>query len=276
MRYKKVKLFDKKLNNDFFKILSAIGTVLALTLSFVEISSEFKSIIGVLFLTSIMIIYLILFYNANKRKSAKFKINNSTLEVKVGDIFSESDLKIIPFNEYFDTIVDDRIIAKRSLNGLYIEKYFKENVVELDKLISNHEDLEKTFISKEENRRYGKKKKYRLGSIVTNEEYILLAFSKFNERNKAKITIIDYVLCLLKMWEELNLVYAGRSISVPLLGSGITEIEGHCQITDHELLNIIIWTFEISRMKVAHPAKVNIIISENNKQNINFYNIRRW
>ena len=45
------------------------------------------------------------------------------MEVKIGDIFSESDFKVIAFNEYFDTQVDNKIIAESTLNGMYIRDY---------------------------------------------------------------------------------------------------------------------------------------------------------
>lgn len=275
-KIRKVNLFDKKLNESYFKILSIISTILALTLSFIEIPSAYKSNIAWLFLFLIIVTYLVLFIIANKTKKSKLKINNSTLEIKVGDIFSEPDLKVIGFNEYFDTIVDDKIISERTLNGMYINKLFKNNVEELDLLISTSESLERSFISKNEHRKRGKKDKYELGSIVKVEDYLLVALTKFNDNNNARITISEYVLCLLKMWEEIDMIYSGKSISLPLLGSNMTRIKEHCHITDQELLSIMIWTFEISRMKIAHPAKVSIIISKNNEENIDFYNIRRW
>ena len=62
---------------------------------------------------------------ANKRNSISLTINNSTVEVKFGDLFSEeSDWKSIAFNEYYDTIVDDEIIAQSTLNGIFINRIF--------------------------------------------------------------------------------------------------------------------------------------------------------
>ncbi|MCC9872603.1 hypothetical protein HK153_06800, partial [Streptococcus agalactiae] len=53
-------------------------------------------------------------------RQVNIKIGVTTLIVKSGDIFEEDGLKAIAFNEYFDTTVDDKIIAKKSLNGQFI------------------------------------------------------------------------------------------------------------------------------------------------------------
>lgn len=47
------------------------------------------------------------------------------VDVKVGDIFDQAALKIIAFNEYFDTPVDDVVISAKTLNGIYINNCVK-------------------------------------------------------------------------------------------------------------------------------------------------------
>lgn len=54
----------------------------------------------------------LLWRRANRLRQVNIKIGVTTLIVKSGDIFEEDGLKAIAFNEYFDTTVDDKIIAK--------------------------------------------------------------------------------------------------------------------------------------------------------------------
>ena len=49
------------------------------------------------------------------------KIKGITVKIEEGDIFKSPDWKVIPFNEFFDTIVDDVVIARNSLNGKFID-----------------------------------------------------------------------------------------------------------------------------------------------------------
>lgn len=48
---------------------------------------------------------------------------------------------------------------------------------------------------------------------------------KFDDENRAYLFIQDYVSFLLNFWNEIDIIYAGRSVSIPLLGSGITRFK---------------------------------------------------
>lgn len=123
--------------------------------------------------------------------------------------------------------------------------------------------------------RNGKAIKYTLGSSVLIEEYVLVAFSKFDKDNKAYLTIHDYLQFLLFFWNEINRIYAQRPISVPIFGPGITRFkDGFENIDDNELLNIMIWTFKISKIKFKYPAKLSIIIDEEKINKINIFKLK--
>lgn len=56
------------------------------------------------------------------------------------------------------------------------------------------------------------------------EEYILFAFSHFDENNRAYLNLDDYLSCLTNYWIEVNRIYNGENVIVPLLGTGITRL----------------------------------------------------
>jgi hypothetical protein len=119
----KVSLINKRLANEYFSILSVIGIVVSFLLIGIEIPKKYKVYVGAFLIACMFLIYISLWIKANLLSKANLKINNSTMEVKIGDIFSESDFKVIAFNEYFDTQVDNKIIAESTLNGMYIRDY---------------------------------------------------------------------------------------------------------------------------------------------------------
>ena len=84
----------------------------------------------------------------------------------------------------------------------------------------------------------------------------------------------DYIDFFINFWNELDIVYAQNSVSIPLLGSGITRFKEYIDITDQELLEIMIWSFKISRIKFNYPSKVSIIIDPRKKDKINFYKLK--
>ena len=269
----KVNLFDRQLMREYYSILSVIGLVLSFVLIFKGVPDEHKLIAAVIFGSALVIIYIFLWIRANVIQKVIIEVNNSLLEIKVGDIFEENGLKVIAFNEYFDTIVDNKIISENSLNGLYI-KNVVDDVDKLDKLIIDDDELKERIEEENTSRRRGKKVKYKLGSTVEVEGYLLTAFSKFDNSNRAYLYMNDYINCLMNFWNEIDRIYAGRSVSIPLLGSGITRFKEYETISHQELLELLIWSFKVSRVKFNYPSKVTIIIHKSQKDKINFYRLK--
>lgn len=121
-------------------------------------------------------------------------------------------------------------------------------------------------------RSMGKNIKYRLGSVYLHGEYMLTAFSHFDSQNRAYLSQKEYVSCMLNFWDEVDQLYAGRSVSVPLMGSGITRFRD-ADVQPQELLKILIWSYKISRVKFKHPANVTIIIHSSMADKINLYEL---
>lgn len=271
----KVHFFDKRILNRFYGVLGAISVLTSLVFLFVGIDEKYKVGIGVAALALLIAVYLGIWIHSNVRRSITLKINTSEIEVKFGDVFKETaDLKAIGFNEYFDTLVDNNIISATSLHGQYIEKFYKNKITELDALISADTHLHDAYLGDNDSRSQGKKARYKLGTICVANDYLLTALSRFDENNRAYLEINDYINCLLNFWNEVDRVYSGRTVALPILGSGITRFKGYENITDQELLELIIWTFKVSRIKFTHPSKVKIVVFEKKSERINLLSLK--
>lgn len=269
----KVHFFDKVVREFYYKIITAISMVFSLFFIFVEIPKECKNLAGFVFFGVLVLVYILSWIYANNRTKIKLNIDGSDVNVLSGDLFEQEGLKVIPFNEYFDTKVDNVIIAERSLNGQYIKNYC-EDIDILNNAIEEDHHL-KEYINKSNVKRNGKAIKYKLGSSILIDEYVLVAFSKFDKDNKAYLTIHDYLQFLVFFWNEINRIYAQRPVSVPIFGSGITRFRGGFEdIDDNELLNIMIWTFKISKIKFKYPARLSIIIDDKKIDKINIFKLK--
>lgn len=274
MNLKKVNFSDKAIRDKFSKIIAWISSIATLVFIFApEIPSDWKLDSGIFFITILFVTYIYLWVKANLLTSVKIDIEGSEVNIKAGDIFEQEGLKVIAFNEYFDTQVDDKIISSKSLNGIFINRHFKDSVGKLDEHVENY-DFEENKLEVNSTRKYGKKQKFKIGTIClykfqNNEEFILTAFSKFDDKNKAALTMPEYLEFLIKFWDEINRVYAQKSVSVPVFGSGITRIKEHINISDEELLKIMLWTFRISEMRFKYPAKLTIVIHKDKINKVN-------
>lgn len=271
---KKVGFTDRKIIDIFLKITAVISTFLSLVVIFFDIPKECKKLYGFIFLTILFIIYICIWIWSNKIKKIDINIDGSDVTVKVGDIFQQQGLKAIAFNEYFDTQVDNKIISKNSLNGIFLEKHINISIAALDKYIDNYQFEAGEIIGSNQNRVSGKKIKYNIGTVCVYKDYLLTSFSKFDDSNKATITMPEYLEFLINFWDKVNNVYAQQNVSTPIFGSGITRIKGHKNITDEELLKIMLWTFRISEMRFKYPARLTIIIHQDKIDKINLLDIK--
>lgn len=269
----KVSIFNKALLRNYLVVLSIINIFTSFFFIFVSIPNKYKIYIGISFFLVLIIIYFGMWIHANCLKCSKFTINNSNVTVKVGDIFQEEGLKVIAFNEYFDTVVDEEIIASSTLNGKFIKQYVN-NIDELDQKISKSSHLSSQKLENNTNRNRGKTQKYKLGSIFKYNDYLLTAFSKFDTDNRAFLTMVDYINCLVHFWDEVDIIYADRSIVIPLLGTGITRLKNYDSMSEQEKLELLLWSFKLSRIKFTYPAKVTIVVYKPLKDKINFYKLK--
>ena len=223
-----------------------------------------KYIIGISLIVLSFVSYLIIAIYEKSCKKVHLRINNTSVNIIFGDIFDANGIKVIAFNEYFDSIVDNEVINSDSLNGQLFKHINKDD---FDLSIINNTTLIKTEENK--NRKYGKKQKYAIGQIHKfNEDYYALSFSKFNDKNEACLYSYEYANCLIEMWKQLNTYYAQSAINIPLLGDGITRILNNTTITKQELLETILETLKISNITFKNPSKINIVLwPGNNNEN---------
>jgi hypothetical protein len=270
----KVAIFDPRILKKFWGAVAAAGTALSLLLIFVTIPEKEKIATGAICGISLIALYTYYWLSSKYLKEVELKIENSKVIVKSGDIFKQPGFKVIAFNEYFDTQVNDTIISHNSLNGIFINRHLPTTLTDLDNHIQNYQFERNEKIEINEKRLNGKKQKYDIGTICVYEEFILAAFSKFNEYNQACLTMPEYLEFLIKFWDNVNRVYAQQSVSVPIFGSGITRIKEHRNITDEDLLKIMLWTFRISEMRFKHPAILSIIIHKDKINQISLLDIK--
>ena len=284
--FSKVKIYDRTLWKSYAAFVAFFSSIITL-LSFFYTAEE--SCIGVSGWRTIYIIVLIgrfiyIWYKANALNIARLSINNTKVEVVIGDIFDpfyypnqhEGEITIIPVNDYYDYIVDDRIVSNKSLHGQYIKK-----ITEIGKLDSLNYKIENDpFFKKIGNpkvealREEGRKVRYELGSLVEFENYILTAFTNFDEDNKAFLSADEYMHFWMKFWENIDVVYSGRTINIPLIGAGITRFRNG-KPTKQQLLEIMLWSLKISGFHNTYgDKKIRFIIYKPDATEIDFYSVQ--
>lgn len=270
----KVSFFDSRVGKTFLQITSVVSGAISLAAIFIDIPAPCKPWAALSLLILLTLIYVAVWVWSNTLNSIKINIDGSTVLIKVGDLFQQEGLKVIAFNEYFDTLVDNRIISEQSLNGIFIQKHLNVPIGDLDKHIENYSFGTDELIAENSARPVGKKQRYQLGTICVYNDFLLTAFSKFDDQNRASLTMPEFLGFMINFWDRVNSVYALKSVSTAVFGSGITRIKGHKNISDEDLLKIMLWTFRISEMRFKYPAKLTIVIHKEKIDQINLLDIK--
>jgi hypothetical protein len=269
-------VFNKRVRTKFLVVLSFISALFSIFSITVTIPDDKKRGLGLCMACLLVFLYIVLWLYAKFMKKITIKVGNSQILITHGDIFKQDGIKVIAFNEYFDTKVDNTVISDRTLNGIFIKNEVP-NVAGLDKNIEFDEHLSKMKVSVNEGRANGKKQRYKLGSVYKySDAFLLTAFTRFDDENKAYLDISDYVNFLLTFWKEVDIFYNGKSIAITVFGSGITRFSGGIDPAFQDLLELILWSFKMSKIKLAYPAKLQVIIPDKKCNEVDFYKLKEF
>lgn len=285
--FSKVKFYDYILWKNYLSVLGIMSSIVTLISFFItarDMVFDIRPAVNI-FIAVLLLIFVFMWWNANHQKEVRLKINNTKVRIQEGNIFElldkkpenrKGEISIIAVNDYYDTIVDDRIIAKKTLHGQYIDRIVQDGKLEkLEHTIETDEILNKEGNCVEVPERVkGRKKKYPIGSVVEFESYVLAAFTKFNENNKAYLSAEEYTGFWMRFWENIDEIYSGRTINIPLIGAGIARFRNG-KPSKQELLEVMLWSLKISGFHNTYGDKqINIVIYKSDIEDLDFYHIQ--
>lgn len=157
--------------------------------------------------------------------------------------------------------MDDIVISKRSLHGKLILEH--GNKKEIDKTVDNA--ASRIGLHKNSNGVYD----FKLGTIipyhssVDNNTYLMLAMTELNPHYEAHTNMAQYEMMLMKMWKEIDRVYASNDVALPILGGGISRFDDGPKDND-ELLRCMLCTLNSSGITLKSKIKIILYGDKNN------------
>lgn len=289
--FSKVKFYDPVLWKSYLAALGVLTTFITF-LSLIDSEREIRfTAAGLVFILAV--IFLWMWWSANHRNRAELIINRTRVVIREGDIFAalkeqrKAELSVIGVNDFFDTIADDKIVSRQTLHGKYLTmleemKGEGEYVNKLealrarickDNMVMGSENPEEEP-KREPEREAGNQERYPIGSMMEFESYVLTAFTKFDRNDKAYLSAGDYTGFWMKFWENMDEIYAGRTLNIPLMGAGITRFRNG-KPSKQELLEMMLWTLKLSGFHNTYGDKqINFIIYKDDMRDIDFYHLQ--
>ena len=201
------------------------------------------------------------------RKSVTIKGKDYIIKVEYDNLLKTRNCKrVISFDECFTSTVGQSPgdIKPTSICG----QYLKANPnIDIERLI-----IDSGLNPERSKSKYGNKVRYKHGSIVPNGDDLLLAFVPLDESGRGIFSsVMDYRNSLLNMWDEIDKHYGQCDVCIPILGSGITRIGNGstAQLSQQELLDMIIWSYKMNPHKLKKPYKLRIICKKADEFSLN-------
>ena len=236
-------------------LISTVCTILGISMSEWKNSSPWIRL-GVVFVAFVMICIFIYFVIGKIfENSVSLTVRQTSISISCGDIFESSGWKVIGCDTHFDTRVDDIIISKKSLHGQLVLNHGKKE--EIEAVVDA--EAKRLGLSKNRNGVYD----FPLGTIirydssVDNQTYLMLAMTELNEHYKSHTNMATFELMLMKMWSEVDRVYASNNVVLPVLGTGISRFDDGPKDKD-ALLRCMLCTLNSSGISLN--SEINIVI----------------
>lgn len=191
------------------------------------------------------------------RRRIHIKGNNYSIQIEFGDLLKmRACKKVVDFDECFTTKVGDS--PSEIKPGSICGQYLKENPIQDMQSLINKAKL----IPAKSKSKYQNKERYDSGKLVPNGDDLLMAFAKLDKDGLGRFFSRDEFLdCLSTLWKEIDKYYGQKDVCIPILGSGMTRMDGAsgASLTQQELLDIIICSYKLSSHKIKFPCKLHIV-----------------
>jgi len=252
-----------------------VFSVLLGVVCIIDINTIVTNIWGRIFLV-ICIFFVSLIVGAIKvLLTQKISITLTTdhkLDILFGDLFKQANIVVIPVNRYFDTCIDDNLIAHNSVHGQFVKNIFGGNVQELDEKIEDSLKYQGITSLELNTDKMGKQKAYPLGCIAeipkSDKTYYLLALTEFDRNNEASCTLEQYYKSIINLLEYIKTHSQGKTVSMPLIGGGFARL-------NKGKVNILSNLVSICKMYNGHiTSDMQIVLYKEDKSIINLHDYK--
>lgn len=205
----------------------------------------------IVFIVLLIIANLINFYYRKFRKKVSIKSKNYSIIIEYGDILQvKSGKKVINFDECFTTKIGDRPedIKADSICGQYLTKF------PIDSL---HHLIESAGAKPSGKSQFNNKDIFKPGTIIPRGDFLLMAFAKLDRYGLGQMTYEQYIECLNNLWVQIDRYHGTDDVYIPVLGSHITRFDR--ELTQQELLDIMISSYRLSTRKLKLPNRLFIV-----------------
>jgi hypothetical protein len=219
--------------------------------------------------------YVVITRRPVSRVSYRMPQKDCTLEVKIGDLFSEVGDTVISTSTTFDTDISGGLISANSLQGQLALRVFQGNTAAIDRQLDRQ--LEQLG-GVDRPDAPGKKKEYPIGTVAKvttpGRNFYFVAMSQLNEHGTAKSTVRNIEDALSGLWQFVTDQGELRTLLIPLMGTG----RGRIELPRKKVIERIAQSFADASKEKIFTNRLKIIIRPEDAENfeLNLFEVRDY
>lgn len=201
--------------------------------------------------------------------SRHFSTPDTTVTVKIGDLFVQDANFVIGMTDVFDTEKGD-IINPRSIQAQFVTKVYGDDRDRLDHDIDRALHGVPAQLDRQKLR--GKNMRYPIGTVaavrVGPKIHFCIAYSRMDHDLHAQCTIKWLSESLDNLWEAVRAKGQRERVAMGVLGSDLARL-GH-QASHTNLITFIITSFILTSREKSVTKELVIVVHPSNADSVNF------
>lgn len=195
------------------------------------------------------------------------------IEIRIADIFSLKAAYVISANTSFDTVINEKLISKNSLQGAFTEMHY-DRIQHLDADLTSALRHQKP-LRERPSKVGGKSKIYPIGSVAllspNGQTAYFLAISELNEFGVAESSFEAVKTALASLWNFVSVRGSYEPLAIPILGTG----RGRLTTPRAAVIKEIIRSFIAACAERKFANKLTVVISpkDYHENGLNIYDL---
>ena len=209
----------------------------------------------------------------------RIEINLSNLRTRInvfsGDLLDQRGCAIVPANDFFDNVVNESIVAAKSIDGQMIMRFWAGNGAEMDEIIN--EELNGRPFVEEKRVLPAKNRRYAIGTNIVlkvrNDFRVIWVALTHTDitTNKTHAEIEDLQLAIRSALVTARNKGNGDVLNVPLMGGGLSRIG----LNSSFLLNLLIGLIVDESKKESVTETINIVLTRKVINELNLLEVKK-
>ena len=199
----------------------------------------------------------------------------TNINILAGDLLSQEGCAIVPANDFFDNVVNEDLVAIKSIDGQMIKRFWGGNVAEMD--AETLKQLEGETYEIVERDAPAKTKRYKLGTsiVLKGSEKLRIIWVALTTTdiatNKTYASLEALILAIRAALVKARNKGNGDILNIPLMGGGLSRTG----MSSAFLLNLLIGIIVDESKKQNITESINIVLTKSVLEDLNLLEVKK-